>query len=46
MEIKTLQYGEIDAKEYVPGAEILLEENEEVRNIRFNSDSWSVSTLN
>ncbi|KAK7580661.1 hypothetical protein V9T40_001290 [Parthenolecanium corni] len=29
MEIKTLQYGEVDAKEYVPGAEILLEENEE-----------------
>lgn len=33
MEIKTLQYGEVDTKEYVPGAEILLEEKEEeVRN--------------
>lgn len=37
MEIKTLRYGEVDVKEYVPGAEILLEEKEkeeeeEVRN--------------
>lgn len=31
IEIKARQYGEIDAKEFVPGAEVILEENDQVR---------------
>lgn len=39
MEIKGKQYGEIDAKDYIPGAEVLLQKDNS--NIEINSDSDS-----
>lgn len=38
-EIENMYYGKIDAKDYVPGAEVLLEENKEEFEINSESDS-------
>ena len=35
MEKESKQYGEIDAKSYIPGAEILLREGQEVSTVGF-----------
>lgn len=45
-EIEELHYGKIDAKDYVPGAEVLLEDNKEEFEINSESDSDDEQWIN